>query len=237
MLLQRMGRLWRHERIGRSGKPTLIILEETKTLSQFRDMNDKDIKRFLGKKADVYSPYILLRSLEVWKQTPNINVPTDIRSKIEETYIERDTDPTEWQRLYIDEYGEACAYKQKAELISNIWNPALEDEEGVQTRLNEQPTAQVILCKSFIGNKISFINGETVSLTKEFSLSIKRSIFNNLVRVPKYLFNKVESPLILDQYLYGDFCIGKVSSTNIIDIIGLFANKQISYSDEYGIYY
>jgi CRISPR-associated endonuclease/helicase Cas3 len=237
MLLQRMGRLWRHERIGRSGKPTLIILEETKTLSQFRDMNDKDIKRFLGKKAYVYSPYILLRSLEVWKQTPNINVPTDIRSKIEETYIERDTDPTEWQRLYIDEYGEACAYKQKAELISNIWNPALEDEEGVQTRLNEQPTAQVILCKSFIGNKISFINGETVSLTKEFSLSIKRSIFNNLVRVPKYLFNKVESPLILDQYLYGDFCIGKVSSTNIIDIIGLFANKQISYSDEYGIYY
>ena len=69
MLLQRTGRLWRHER-GRppASSPRLIILEETANLDDFRQMNTRSIVKTLGGKAYVYDPYVLLRSLEVWKE-------------------------------------------------------------------------------------------------------------------------------------------------------------------------
>ena len=58
MLLQRTGRLWRHERNRPAASPRLIILEETANLDDFRQMNTRSIVKTLGGKAYVYDPYV-----------------------------------------------------------------------------------------------------------------------------------------------------------------------------------
>ena len=68
MLLQRLGRLWRHERKQRPVEMArFCIIEEKKSLEEFRSMDSKMIAKTLGSKAKVYAPYMLLRSLQVWK--------------------------------------------------------------------------------------------------------------------------------------------------------------------------
>jgi len=88
MLLQRMGRLWRHERENRRiAKPRMCIIEEEKSLDEFRQMGAKDIVEAMGGKAHVYDPYVLLRSLIVWQGIEqSVSIPKQIRQLIEATY-------------------------------------------------------------------------------------------------------------------------------------------------------
>jgi CRISPR-associated endonuclease/helicase Cas3 len=101
MLLQRIGRLWRHERKQRPvGAARICIVEESTSLEDFRTMNPPGIKKELGSKAFVYDPFILLRTLEVWRKQQDVNIPKQIRSLIEATYEDRDCEPESWQKLY-----------------------------------------------------------------------------------------------------------------------------------------
>ncbi len=95
MLLQRIGRLWRHERDNRPvDSARLCILEEVKGLDELRRMEPKAILNALGSKAHVYAPFVLLRSLELWehqsKKQSGVSIPSQIRQLIESTYKERE---------------------------------------------------------------------------------------------------------------------------------------------------
>ena len=132
MLLQRTGRLWRHERDRPAAlSPRLIILEETATLDDFRRMNTRSIVKTLGGKAYVYAPYVLLRSLEVWKGQKRIELPTHIRSLIETTYEDRDDEPEAWRKLFDEWFATDSGKKFLADLNSSLWTAAIEDEEGM----------------------------------------------------------------------------------------------------------
>lgn len=86
MLLQRLGRLWRHTETPRSIKARpecwLLAPELTKAAAQ-------PMVAF-GNSAYVYSPYVLCRSLEVWQGLNGVSLPGDIRPLIESTYVTRD---------------------------------------------------------------------------------------------------------------------------------------------------
>ncbi|MCF6239374.1 MAG: CRISPR-associated helicase Cas3', partial [Candidatus Marinimicrobia bacterium] len=112
MILQRLGRLWRHKRENRPiNMARLCVIKENFSLEALRVMDSKTIVRSLGKKAYVYAPYILLRSLEVWEnQEGEISIPSQIRSLLEMTYIGRD-EPEPWQELSDEWFGTDSAKK------------------------------------------------------------------------------------------------------------------------------
>lgn len=238
MLLQRLGRLWRHhEREHRpADKARICVIEEEKSLDEFRIMESKKIKDSLGGKAHVYDPFVLLRTLQLWKGYQEITMPTQIRELIEETYCYREDEQKSWCKLYEVAYGKALAHRQKALMSSNIWNIALEDEEGVQTRLNEIETVPVVLCRIISKKEALFVDNTSAELgSDKFLLPTAQAIHRNLVKVPEYCFERVVPCDSFTDYLYGKQTVGKVNDDGTVDVQGLKSGINLFYSNEMGL--
>lgn len=241
MLLQRLGRLWRHERNNRPvRKARICIIKEEKNLDEFRTMEPGKIKETLGNKAYVYAPFILLRTLELWekqsKDVGEITIPIQIRQLIEATYRSRETEPKSWQILADDWFGTDSAKKMIASRNCNLWQIALEDEEGVQTRLNEVPTINLILIIAIADNEACFIDKSLCRLSfEEYQLSTAQAIHKNLVKIPEYCFERISPPLIFSHYLSGKYCIGIVAEDGTVTVEGLKKGTELFYSDNLGL--
>jgi CRISPR-associated endonuclease/helicase Cas3 len=238
MLLQRLGRLWRHERQNRPvTSPRVLIIAESLNLEDFKQLTPGKIKKRLGSKAFVYDPYILLRSLEVWRNRNEITIPNDIRTAIEATYLEREGEPESWQELFFENEANSIAYRQRAQMSSNIWQAALEDREGVQTRLSELPTVAMILCCSMTDREMQFMDGTTAVLSgDDFVFATAKSIHRNLVKVPEYCFSCVVSCATLEKYLFGSQCVGIVDAEGNVTVNGLKDKYRLHYTDELGLF-
>jgi CRISPR-associated endonuclease/helicase Cas3 len=125
MLLQRIGRLWRHDfhqrPIGARCEAWILSAEFWKA-----ELNPGEA---FGKTAKVYSPYVLLRTLQAWSGVKTLSLPGDIRGLLERTYEAR-------------EESDAMA-KYKAELQRRkrmLENFAL---QGVSPGLNAKPDTAV----------------------------------------------------------------------------------------------
>lgn len=237
MLFQRIGRLWRHDRPGRKGTPQMVILEETHSLEVLRGLDPKSIISALEDKSFVYSPYVLLRTLEVWRNRSEVTIPDDIRGQIEATYEDRmeGEEPEAWQKLYEEMAGKVYAFRQKALQASNIWTVALEDEERVQTRLNEQPTVSLVLCKSLSLTNCTFLDNSTGTWERrEFEIELAQKIHKNLVRIPRHIFSSIKNFEAFKTYLHGEFVVGIVCQ-NRIQVDGLRNGVVLKWSLEQGV--
>ncbi|MBC8177532.1 MAG: CRISPR-associated helicase Cas3' [Deltaproteobacteria bacterium] len=239
MLLQRLGRLWRHNRKD-DDRPVdtarLCIVKEKNSLEDFRNMEPKAIIDALGGKAHVYDPFVLLRSLDVWHGQNEVNIPAQIRMLIELTYEDRDNEPESWLKLYDDAYGQALAHRQRALMSSNIWSVALSDAEGVQTRLNEMPTVVLVLCRSLSDHKATFIDQSRGCLgSDQYRLPTAQAIHKNLVKIPRYHFDCIELCSAFTDYLYGEQSIGIVAESGAVEVKGLKDGTLLFYSDELGL--
>ena len=82
MLLQRMGRVWRHEHPGRKGEPYCFIL----TPKSEDVLQNTDAFSVSGV---VYSRYVLYRTLLELENIDHLMIPGDIRGLIEAVYADR----------------------------------------------------------------------------------------------------------------------------------------------------
>ena len=236
MMLQRLGRLWRHLRDHRPVvAPQVYILEEDQSLDAFCTMEAKAISKALGGKAKVYAPYVLLRSLEVWEHLNEVAIPREIRDLIEATYKDRDDEPLEWFELYNEWYGTDSAKKMQARMNSNIWQVALDDKEGNQTRLNEIETVPMVLCRSLTDREVMFVDKTIAELSSEgFVFTTAKSVHRNLVKVPEYCFEQFGKSSAFEEYLYENHCVGIVSDSGAVTVKGLKNEYALRYSDEIG---
>lgn len=238
MILQRLGRLWRHEREHRPlDTAQLLIIEEEKNLHELRTLEAKELLEVLGGKARVYSPFILLRSLEFWKSTPHVVIPTQIRQFIETTYKDRDDDPESWEKLSNEWLGTNSAKKMLATRNCNLWQVALEDKVGVQTRVNEIPTVPLILCETVSDTEAHFLDNTKSKFDgDQYRLATAQAIHRNLVKVPRCHFdNNVQVFQPFSKYIYGEQCVGVVQENGNIKVNGLKSNTKMSYSKELGL--
>lgn len=241
MLLQRLGRLWRHERKQRPVEfARLCILEEEKSLDELCRMEPEAIKKALGSKARVYAPFVLLRSLELWKQmsekTGLVSIPSQIRHLIESTYEDRENEPEAWLELSFEWYATDSAKKGIASRNANLWQPALEDEEGVQTRLNEMPTFALVLCRKFSVREAVLLDQSIARLGNEqYRLAAAQAIHKNVVKVPEYCFEYLEPCAAFADYLRGKQCVGMVAENGAVEVKGLKNGFRLFYSDELGL--
>ncbi len=237
MLLQRLGRLWRHERGQRPvDEPRLCIINEQKSLKEFQNMPSKEIINTLGSKAYVYDPFVLLRSLEIWQNRKKIIVPKQIRALIESTYQDRSDDPESWQKLFDERFAQNSNERFTAAMNSNYWQPHLPDAEGVQTRLNDMPTVSVVLCQMINENEAVFIDGSSGVLSNDkYLLATAQAIHRNLVKIPEYCFDIIEPCGAFSRYLFGNQSVGIVGSKGGVEVGELKMEYRLSYSNEYGL--
>jgi len=237
MLLQRSGRLWRHGRVGRPVPgPRLCILSESRSLDDLRRMETKEIKEVLGKKAFVYHPYVLLRTLEVCSARQSILIPEEIRALLQATYELHPGEPASWLRLLETMREEAEKHRLKADFSSNIWNLQLDDEEGIQTRLNERPTRSLVLCSNLDGNRISFPDGRQFRLNDPAGqFSLRKALHENLVKVPQHLFERTTGPGPFGRLLLGSHAAGMLEADGQVRLDGLKTGWALYYSDTTGL--
>lgn len=239
MLLQRIGRLWRHPREGRSAeRAECWILKEDATLDELRAMNKGDIRKALGAKAWVYAPYVLLRSLEIWsaRDGQDIAIPTEIRKLLSDTYDDRDEATDGWKAWQEEILGDEFAKKKTAEMNSNIWSPLLDDQEGVQTRVSTVESVQLILSTERKSKQLALLNGEQANLSDDtFRLDAARALHRNLVKIPKSEFADFRSEDATSRYVKGEQAVALVKPDGSVDIAGLKDGRSLHWHIDRGL--
>jgi len=244
MLLQRIGRLWRHARRSRPC-PQAEIWIQTPSLedNQLNAATEKELRQALGKSARVYAPYVLLRSLQQWHKRTTITLPTDIRLILEATYDDSSAiEPAAWHELR--EQLEKQKRKMAGQAINAtaIWNiPALPDEEGIQTRYGTYPMAQLLLARQITRQdvqnvRVDLLNGDRIAVSsRDWSFDAAKAIHRNLVRVPRWAISAFLSnpPAWLSNHVDQPAAVGLVQADG--RILNTDSDMGLSYNPNQGI--
>ncbi len=174
MLLQRIGRLWRHEKHQR---PAGARCEAWIISAEFEAAEQNPDEAF-GKSTKVYSPYVLLRTLLAWSNVETLSLPGDIRSLLERTYEAR----TESEAMA---RHKADLQKHKAKLenfaLQSV-SPGLgaKPDTNVATRYSDIETIELLLLQSVSHNHaahetmVTLLDGQKLTLPHEFAAGRKR---------------------------------------------------------------
>lgn len=207
-ILQRLGRLWRHDRSDRHADAACeawVIAPEIH--NAINDINN------FGKSVFVYSPYILLKSLYAWEEyfaQKTLNLPVDIATIINETYegtIENvgEVESTQLERQkYIFLNGDKNRkglIQLKIHARSNLCRVGGLCDESAATRYMEMDTIELYLFKDVFetSDAVEFhcLDGEKIILTlsevRIKGLSLKEKIIKlkcQKVRVARYLLKE-----------------------------------------------
>jgi len=193
MLLQRLGRLWRHDRPGRRcSRPEVWIQVPECDDAFLSNANSGDLLNAIGKSARVYAPYVLLRSLKQWQRRATITLPDDIREILEATYTDpAPSEPPGWHELWEELERRKKEMAGRARSATTVWhNPALEDEEGIQTRYSTYRTAKLLLARQITplrgaAVRLDLLNGDRATASsRDWDFNAAKAIHRNLTRMP-----------------------------------------------------
>lgn len=183
MLLQRIGRLWRHTETPRAKGARCEVWILAPKLS----LAIANAKKEFGPSAYVYSQYILCRSLEVWEKRVRVKLPEDMRDLIEATYSERQEEEDAMARyLYELENGTTNPKRKGRRGLRQMARIGLstisktEPESKAQTRYSESDTLDVLLIKNIVQlpgkntSKITLLDGSELFLPHKRHMLNKR---------------------------------------------------------------
>ena len=223
MLIQRLGRLFRHKRANRPVTQPEMWLE----------MLPLDN---LGDHAKVYAPYVLARSSEQWKRRTSIVLPNDIRSILEATYAAtQDDEPDLWAKWYRQLEEKKRELQRRAIAGTRVWQSAyLDDVEGVGTRWNDVETASLVLIRAREGNVWTFLDATRTDIPHRWDVEPARAIHRNLVRVPGWPFARSASPT-LRPFLQGSSAIGLIDESGTIRVVEGEAEGRMVYDALRGV--
>ena len=209
MLLQRMGRLCRHNRKHRpegAGQAWIYgpLDVQWESANQFNDA--------LGVSRFVYAPYILWKTLEVWRDRSLVNLPGQIRELLEETYAEADG-ALEWVAGLKAELDAKREKLQGAALGLTALYCGDDSEEAAPTRYSTRATLSTLLLRRCdnLGSSAMLVlcDGSEMELTvgeRDFKKAVR--LHQNMVSLPAHwtadgrVF-KPSVPAWLKQQVYG----------------------------------
>lgn len=194
MLLQRLGRLWRHDISLRSASAK----REAWILAPKFEFALADTKEAFGSTARVYAPYVLLRSVQVWENILAVNLPSDIRHLIEKTYDARDESDEMLKHLHQIEINRN---KLKGLALRGLSKGGTtQSEESAQTRHSELETTEVLLIQnreeaaSKKGSWVTLLNNQKIwvplngrTLSPGDWRDLSSTLMQNTVKVAEYL--------------------------------------------------
>lgn len=206
MLLQRLGRLHRHDR-GNRAQPTAYLVVPQAIADGAEQLSADNIKAALGSVAWVYDPYVLVRTWEEWKKRKQIVLPAEIRDVLEATYADRKREPSAWWELWKDLVKERERLKNLALRATDVRGRELQpDEEGLLTRFSNQRQILLLLARwvsdkaDKVGNpeEIHLLNGAKLKLDnlRQFNRDAARQLHLNSATIPAWwLPNAMRQPL------------------------------------------
>lgn len=189
LILQRLGRLHRHQRprpVGFETPRCVVLMPEVDWTT-----DEISLKTALGPSAFVYPPFSLFQAERVLLGLTDhtITLPQDIRLLVEEA--SRLPEPLPSGAAAFRDALEKLTQKMlsTAELSDVFHSPTENDKDGAKTRWNDTPTAFLILLNRTPGTThIDFLNGESVPFHHgPFSYPLALALHQNAVRVPRYL--------------------------------------------------
>jgi len=250
MLLQRMGRLWRHQQTQR---PVEARREAWLLAPELAEAIASPGQAF-GKTALVYSQYVLCRSLHVWQGLRQIAVPGQIRELIEATYADRE------ETGAMSGYFNALEKKREDLKRMALWGLSKAGktlpEEKAGTRHSEQDSVDVLLIKSYRMDKqqggilVRFLDDTAILLPDKGRgllpgqrRELAARLLQNTVRVAEYLAPKPMAGNGLDwlrDYLYlGKAELGesRLRVAKVLDSGAVASLDGGEVSDKYAIQY
>jgi len=158
MLLQRMGRLWRHPDTPRPAGAR----REAWILAPALEAALADPKKAFGVSAAVYAPYVLARTLEVWRQKASVRLPDDIRPLLEATYQDRENEPSAGMGIWRHNLAREIEGMRVKALSSQGINQLLPDSAA--TRLIAEECRRVFLVRGLDGGQCVLADGRALIL-------------------------------------------------------------------------
>jgi len=215
MLLQRLGRLWRHANPLRAPSAK----REAWIISPELDLAISNPKSAFGASANVYAPYVLCRTLQVWQGLAEVNLPSDIRSLIEATYASQDEEEDMLKHRHQLEI--TCAKLQSLALRGLSKGGTTLSEESAQTRHSELESTDVLLIRSYQqdqakqGTWVTLLNNQKLwvpnngrSLPSNQWRELSATLMQNTLKVTDYLAPSAVSRLQV-KWLADYFYLGK----------------------------
>lgn len=240
MLLQRIGRLWRHA-IFNKFRPSEAKRQALILAPLYQDALFKE-KQFSSSSL-IYSEYILCRSLEIWENIDKISLPGNIRHLLENTYKERQ-EKDRLSKLKAELETARKKLQQQALLgLSTEINTL--PESAAQTRYSEIDSINLLLIrfmqKTDDGRTLHFLDGSKLYIPRHtVNAKLKRNIASTLmlnsVRIADYMAPLVDTDISwLKPYIYiggsdyneSPFRIARVDNSDEIKLInGAIANEK-----------
>lgn len=193
LILQRLGRLHRHQRphlrpVGFENPRCVVLMPSVNW-----NADEISLKAALGPSAFVYPPFSLFQAERVLLALTDrtITLPQDIRPLVEEA--SRLPDPLPSGAAAFRDSLEKLTTKMlnTAELSDVFHSPTENDKDGAKTRWNDTPTASLILLRRAphaVSSPIEFLNGERIPFHHgPFNYPLALALHRNAVRVPRYL--------------------------------------------------
>ncbi|WP_218141503.1 CRISPR-associated helicase Cas3' [Nitrosovibrio tenuis] len=194
MLLQRLGRLWRHAETSRP----LAARREAWILSPGLATAIVSPELAFGATAKIYAPYVLCRSLAVWQGMTHVRLPGQIRELIEATYDAQDE--SEHMAKHLHQVEAMRTRLERLALHGLSEGGTTQPEEKAQTRHSEVESAEVLLIRAYRhdlgkqGTWVTLLDNERLwvphngrSLKRKQWREISAALMQNTLKVADYL--------------------------------------------------
>ncbi len=213
MLLQRLGRLWRHQ----DSKRPVSSQREAWILSPDLATATVSPESSFGSTANVYAPYVLCRSLAVWQSITHVRLPGQIRELIEATYVKQDEN--EHMAKHLHQVEATRTKLERLALVGLSKSGTTQSEEKAQTRYSELESTEVLLMRSYSqvphGVSMTMLNNDRLWIPRNIrSISpnqwreISAVLMRNTLKVAEYLAPEAISKSKI-QWLADYFYLGK----------------------------
>jgi len=217
MLLQRMGRLWRHKRSKRRCEAPAFTVTLEKEPSLNTQADEKDFQNCTGIGSwYVYAPFVLLRTYELMIRRQTVIIPADIRLLLESIY----DDSVQINETGLHQKLQRKMQARQAELQSRAISAGVnvtslpirsDDEENPPTRYNSRPTVSLLIVRDIdiaVAHhtvSLTLLDGEEVLVNQYIrDIEVTRALYRNIVSVPKIgVFFELEKDTgILQQHFF-----------------------------------
>lgn len=166
MLFQRIGRLWRHEKLNavrpQQAKREMLLLipEECSDPAEIQ----KNARVLLP-----YDPYWMLRSCEIWKEMNEVHIPDDIRPILEKIYQDR----PEESEIMVSLKQNMIQLREHKQCLANCSRGTADSalpDEFFGTRLSDDDEVRVLLLRK--GNGGRPLNQQLMSIFKDSPIQL-----------------------------------------------------------------